>query len=79
MDRTKRGRELAERINQQTILERMPKIYFVFDEYRNACLVGRTDWPGDRFNIIRTVEFATFCRIYEGLGFTILDETYGKE
>lgn len=74
-----RGRALAKRLNEQTILERMPKIWFVFDEYRNEYRVGRTDWPGDRFDFLSTEKFNTFKEVYESLGFKLEDKTFFDE
>lgn len=69
--RTLRGRELAKRLNEQTILDKMPKIWFVDcgDHYR----VGRTDWPGDVFNSIHPDDFATFRKIYDDLQMPLID------
>lgn len=71
--RSKRGRELAARLNRETILEQMPKLYFVLDGSRVR--IGRTDWPGDYFNIVPSKDFEVFKLIYEGLNMPLLDKT----
>lgn len=71
--RSKRGRELAARLNRETILEQMPKVYFVLDGSRVR--IGRTDWAGDMFDIIHMDDFATFRKVYEGLNMPLLDKT----
>lgn len=71
--RTKRGRELAERLNRQTILDNMPKVYFVADGERYR--VGRTDWPGDVFNLVEVGDFDVFRRVYSDLNMPLLDKT----
>lgn len=73
--RTKRGRELAQRLNQQTILNNMPKVYFVEDPYNEGYRVGRTDWPSDQFNIVSKVEFEAFRKVYEGINMPLIDAT----
>lgn len=73
--RTNRGKELAERINRETILEQMPKLYFVEDPYNGGYRVGRTDWAGDMFDIVPKADFETFRRIYESLNMPLLDKT----
>jgi hypothetical protein len=73
--RTKRGRELAQRLNQQTILDNMPKVYFVEDRYNGGYRVGRTDWPGDMFNIVPKAEFEAFRKVYEGINMPLIDCT----
>lgn len=74
--RTTRGRELAQQMNKQTIEEKMPKLYFVKDEYNNGYRVGRTDWPGDVFHVIPEAEFDAFRKIYcEKLSMPLLDKT----
>lgn len=77
--RSKRGRELAERLNRQTILDRMPKLYFVEDFGMGRYRVGRTDWPGDTFNLIPRKEFDAFRKIYEGLNMPLLDKTHDDD
>lgn len=69
-----RGGELARRLNQQTVLEQMPKVYFVEDlggRYR----VGRTDWPGDAFNLVSEKDFEIFRKVYQELNMPLLDLT----
>lgn len=73
--RTRRGRELAQRLNKQTILNEMPKVYFVKDEYNEGYRVGRTDWPGDAFNIVPEAEFEVFRKVYERLSMPLIDKT----
>lgn len=70
--RNKRGRELAERLNKQTILDNMPKVYFVEDAYNGGYRVGRTDWPGDVFNIVPKADFETFRKVYEGVDMPLI-------
>lgn len=65
--RTKRGRELADRLNKQTILDRMPKLYYVNDSFHDCVRIGRTDWPGDAFEIVPNEDFTIFKRIYDRL------------
>lgn len=74
--RSKRGRELAERLNKQTVLDNMPKVYFVEDPYNGGYRVGRTDWPGDVFIIIPKAEFEGFRKVYENLSMPLLDKTF---
>jgi hypothetical protein len=76
--RSKRGRELAERLNKHTILDQMPKLYFVEDAYNGGYRVGRTDWPGDVFNLVPKAEFDTFRKVYEGLNMPLIDSTYDE-
>ena len=71
--RTNRGKELAARLNKETILEQMPKIYYVEDAYNGGYRVGRTDWPGDVFNLVPKADFETFRKVYEGLNFKVVD------
>jgi len=73
--RTLRGRELAERMNRATILEQMPKVYFVVDEYHEGYRVGRTDWPHDTFNLVPKADFEVFRKVYEALNMPLLDKT----
>ena len=73
--RSKRGRELAERLNRQTILDNMPKLYFVEDFGMGRYRVGRTDWPGDMFELIPIAEFDAFRKIYQALNMPLLDKT----
>jgi hypothetical protein len=77
--RTTRGRELAARLNKQTILDKMPKVFFVKDEYNNGYRVGRTDWPGDFFNVVPAAEFETFRKVYEALSMPLLDKTNDED
>jgi hypothetical protein len=74
--RSKRGRELAQRLNQQTILDNMPKLYYVEDSYNGGYRVGRTDWAGDVFNIVPKAEFDIVLKVLNGLNYPILDKTY---
>lgn len=77
LDRSTRGRELAARLNRQTILAQMPKIYFVKDSYADNYRVGRSDNPSDCFEIIENRDFDGFRKVYEALGFTLYDNTDG--
>jgi len=71
--RSKRGKELADRINKQTVLDRMPKLYYVSDLSMGRYRVGRTDWPGDVFELISAPEFESFLCIYQKLNMPIHD------
>jgi hypothetical protein len=75
--RSTRGHKLATRLNRQTILSQMPKIYFVKDSYASNYRVGRSDNPGDCFEIVQTADFDSFRKVYEALGFTLYDNTDG--
>ncbi len=75
--RTKRGKELAARLNRELILERMPKIYYVLDG--NRVRVGRTDYPGDTFDIWPLSEFNIFKKIYERTGLPLIDATNDED
>lgn len=75
--RSKRGRELAARINKQTVLDNMPKLYFVEDGDRVR--LGRTDWAGDVFNFVPKSEFAVFKRIYEEINMPLIDLTWDDD
>jgi hypothetical protein len=77
--RSKRGRELAARLNKQTVLDNMPKVYFVEDSYNGGYRVGRTDWAPDAFNIVPKAEFETFRKVYERLSMPLLDKTYDED
>lgn len=74
--RSTRGRELADRLNRETVLNKMPKLYFVEDFGMDRYRVGRTDWPGDVFNCIPRSEFDTFRKIYEALSMPLIDLTH---
>lgn len=76
--RTQKGRELAERLNRQTILDNMPKVYFVEDLGMSRYRVGRTDWPGDVFNFVHPDDFNTFRKVYEALNMPLLDKTHDE-
>lgn len=73
--RTTRGRELANRLNRETVLARMPKLYYVEDFSMDRYRVGRTDWAGDVFECIPRAEFEAFKTIYERLNMPLLDLT----
>ncbi len=73
--RTKRGRELAERLNKETVIANMPKVTFVEDEYNGGYRVGRTDWPSDAFNVVPKAEFETFRKVYDALSMPLVDLT----
>lgn len=78
--RTVRGKELAERLNKQTILENMPKIYFVSDLGMGRYRVGRTDWPSDAFELVPAREFDVFAKICKQLSWPLLDKSnYNEE
>lgn len=74
-----RGEALAERLNKETILEKMPKIYFVEDPYNGGYRVGRTDWAGDQFNVVPKADFDMFLTIYKGLNMPVLDLTHDDD
>ena len=74
--RSPSGRRLTARLSRKTILEKMPKLYFVQDDSNKGYRVGRTDWPGDTFNIVPRAEFETFRKVYEGLDMPLLDKTW---
>jgi hypothetical protein len=71
--RTKRGKELAERLNRETVLAQMPKLYYVADLSVDRYRVGRTDWPGDAFQCVPKDEFETFLKVYKSLSMPIYD------
>ncbi len=76
--RTREGREargiaLASRLNKETVLERMPKLYFVEDGDRVR--LGRTDYPGDVFNLVPKSQFAVFKAVYEEMNMPLIDLT----
>lgn len=73
--RTKRRKELADRMNAQTIQDRMPKLYYVEDFGMDRYRVGRTDWPGDTFELIPRAEFDAFRKIYASLSMPLIDLT----
>lgn len=73
--RTTRGKELAARINKQTVLDNMPKLYFVADLGMGRYRVGRTDWSGDTFNLVPKKEFETFRKVYEAMNMPLIDLT----
>lgn len=77
--RTQRGRELAARLNRQTVLDQMPKIYFVSDPSYSRYRVGRTDWPGDVFNLVSEEDFQVFKKVYQALLMPLLDYTDREE
>lgn len=77
--RSKRGRELAQRLNKQTILDQMPKVYFVEDLGMKRYRVGRTDWPDDVFELIPAEEFKVFRKVYEQLQMPLLDKTLDED
>jgi len=60
----------------QAVLDEMPKVYFVEDLGMGRYRVGRTDWPGDTFNLVPAKDFEVFRRVYEGLCMPLLDKTY---
>lgn len=72
----KRGEAIAQRLNRETVLEHMPKVYFVEDLGVGRYRVGRTDWPGDCFNLVPRAEFDIFRRVYEELNMPLLDMTH---
>jgi hypothetical protein len=80
--RTREGREargiaLASRLNKETVLECMPKLYYVEDGDRVR--LGRTDWAGDVFNLVPKSEFAVFKRIYEEINMPLIDLTWDDD
>ncbi len=77
--RSKRGKELADRINKQTVLDRMPKLYYVEDSHRGGYRIGRTDWPGDTFMIVAKEHFDIFLTIYKQMSMPIFDLTNDED
>lgn len=71
-----RERKRAE--HMKTVLEDMPKLYFVEDQHNGGFRVGRTDWAGDQFNIVPKAEFETFRKVYEALNMPLLDATHDE-
>lgn len=71
-----RAKELAKRLNKETILEQMPKVYFVEDLSMGRYRVGRTDWPGDAFNLVPAKDFEVFKSVYEALNMPLLDKAH---
>jgi hypothetical protein len=61
------------------VLRDMPKVYFVEDSYNGGYRVGRTDWPGDVFNIVPKDQFDTFLKIYKALNMPVIDLTYDDD
>lgn len=76
---TNRGRELAERLNRESIIEKMPKIYYVEDFSADRYRVGRTDWPGDRFELISRKRFDIFKSVYQRLNMPLIDKTFDDD
>jgi hypothetical protein len=76
--RSRQGKALAERMNQQTILKKMPRIYYVEDPYNGGYRVGRSDWAGDQFNIVPKEEFLTFKKVLEDLQYPLDDKTHDE-
>ena len=75
-----RGEALAKRLNKETILEKMPKIYFVEDSYNGGYRVGRTDWAGDVFEIVSKDKFDEFIAFYKvKMGMPLLDLTHDDD
>lgn len=60
--------------HMENVLRDMPKLYFVRDDYNGDYRVGRTDWPGDTFNIVSRAEFETFRKVYEALNMPLIDQ-----
>lgn len=77
--RSKRGKELAARINKQTVLDNMPKLYFVEDLSMDRYRVGRTDWPGDTFNLVPAKDFEVFRKVYESMNMPLIDLSYDDD
>jgi hypothetical protein len=77
--RTKAGKALAERLNKETVLKNMPKLYFVEDLGMGRYRVGRTDWPGDAFQLIPKDEFEIFRKVYEQLSMPLYDLTHDDD
>lgn len=76
---TTRGKALAERLNKETILEMMPKIYFV-ETYNGEYRVGRTDWACDVFEIVPKDKFDEFIAFYKvKMGMPLLDLTHDDD
>jgi hypothetical protein len=63
----------------QIVKDHAPKVYFVEDAYNGGYRVGRTDWPGDAFNIVPKAEFEAFRKVYEGLSMPLEDKTHDDD
>lgn len=48
-------------------------IWFLFDEYAAKYRVGRSDWPGDVFEMLQPEEFAKIEWTCEKLGIKLVD------
>lgn len=70
--RTKEGRESARPVDKKAVLDLMPKLFFVEDFGMGRYRVGRTDWPGDVFELVPRAEFDAFRRIYQKLNMPLL-------
>jgi hypothetical protein len=75
--KTKIGTDLGRIVRQHmdNVLRDMPKVYFVKDEHAHRYRVGRTDWPGDVFNLVEWKDFETFRKVYESLNMPLVDLT----
>lgn len=78
--RTQRGKELADRLNMQTVFDKMPKLYYVADLQMGRYRVGRTDWPGDVFEFVTETQFEAFKNVYERLSMPLINlDDYPEE
>jgi len=57
----------------------VPEIYFVKDLSLDRYNVGRTDYPGDVFELVPIKDFEAFRKVYESLGFKLKDLTWSDE
>jgi hypothetical protein len=76
---SKRAHKLAKRLNKETILAHMPKVYYIFDESRGEYRVGQTDWPSDVFNFVSKEDFETFKKVYIDLLMPLIDRTFDDD
>lgn len=78
--RTLRGKALANRLNMQTVFDKMPKLYYVADLQMGRYRVGRTDWPGDVFELVPQAEFVVFKEVYSKLNMPLINlDDYPEE
>lgn len=78
--RTTRGKALADRLNMQTVFDKMPKLWYVADLTYDRYRVGRTDWSGDVFELVPKAEFETFKKVYESVNMPLINlDDYPEE
>ena len=75
--RTKEGRKIdSSQHTREMILQEMPRLYYVEDQYNGGYRVGRSDWAGDQFNLVPKAEFDIFLKVLNGLSYPIDDKTW---